>query len=138
MSTSDEREARSHFAERYAIPTADVNARIEQAVIGAAWGANGYTTVDQADELARRLRIGPEARLLDVGTGRGWPGVYLATRMGCTTVGTDMPLGALAIAAGRARTERVDDQVALVAAGSANQPFRSGSFDAVVHTDVLC
>jgi len=86
----------------------------------------------------RRLRIGPQARLLDIGTGRGWPGVYLVTRLGCTTVGTDMPLGALAVASGRARAESVDDRVALVAAGSANQPFRPESFDAVVHTDVLC
>ena len=138
MSTRDEREARSNFAERYAIPTADVNAWVEQAVIGAVWGANGYTTVDQADELARRLRIGPGSRVLDVGTGRGWPGVYFATHMGCTTVGTDLPLGALAVAACRARTEIVDDRVALVAAASANQPFRPGSFDAAVHTDVLC
>jgi hypothetical protein len=49
-----------------------------------------------------------------------------------------MPLGALAVAARRARTESVDDRVALVAAGSADQPFPAGSFDAVVHTDVLC
>jgi methylase of polypeptide subunit release factors len=138
MSGRDERSARSQFTERYAVPTGDANDRIERSVIGAVWGANGYTTVDQADELGRQLDLAPGQRLLDVGTGRGWPGLYLAARTGCALVGTDMPLGALARAARRARVEDIDDRVALVAAGGADQPFRRGSFDAIVHTDVLC
>jgi methylase of polypeptide subunit release factors len=134
----DEREARAHFGERYAIPTSDANARIEQAAIGAVWGVNGYTTVQQADELGRRLDLAPGRRLLDVGTGRGWPGLYLAARTGCTLVGTDMPLDALLSAARRALTEELADRVALAAAAGADQPFRPGVFDAIVHTDILC
>jgi methylase of polypeptide subunit release factors len=138
VSGRDEREARARFQERYAVPTGSVNARIEQSVIGAVWGANGYTTLDQAIELGCRLELAPGRRLLDVGTGRGWPGLYLAARTGCTIVGTDMPIGALAIAARRARAEGIGERVSLLAAAGAEQPFRSGSFDAVVHTDVLC
>jgi cyclopropane fatty-acyl-phospholipid synthase-like methyltransferase len=107
-------------------------------VIGAVWGANGYTTVAQADELGRRLRLGPGSRLLDVGTGRGWPGLYLAKRTGCSFVGTDMPLEGLALAARRACQEGIDDRAQLVAAAGGAQPFRAGSFDAIVLTDVLC
>ena len=73
MTTRDESDALTQFRERYAIPTTDVAAEIERRVIGAAWGANGYTTVEQADELAWRLDLGPGGTLLDVGTGRGWP-----------------------------------------------------------------
>ena len=138
MSGRDEREARTQFAERYAVRTGDVNARIEQSVIGAVWGANGYTTLDQANELGRRLRLAPGKRLLDVGTGRGWPGLYLAARTGCALVGTDMPLGSLATARDRARVEGIEDRVALVAAGGAEQPFQRGAFDGIVLTDVLC
>ena len=138
MTVRDERTARSDFAERYAIPTGEANARIEQEVIGAVWGANGYTTVAQADELGRRLELGPGARLLDVGTGRGWPGLYLALQTGCSVVGTDMPVEGLVRAEQRARRERVDGRVSLVAAAGAAQPFRSSSFEAVVLTDVLC
>ena len=138
MTSRDEREARAHFRERYAIPTAAVSAEIEQRVIGSVWGVNGYTTVAQADELGRRLGLAPGRKLLDVGTGRGWPGLYLASRSGCALVGTDMPLDALTIAARRARDEGIDDRVSLVAAGGAYQPFRPESFDAIVHTDVLC
>jgi methylase of polypeptide subunit release factors len=138
VSGRDEREARAHFQERYAVPTGGVNERIEQSVIGAVWGANGYTTLDQANDLGCRLDLAPGRRLLDVGTGRGWPGLYLAARTGCTIVGTDMPMAALVVAGRRARAEGMGDRVSLVAAAGADQPFRPGSFDAVVHTDVLC
>ena len=138
MTSRDERAALAHFSERYAVAAADAASDIEMRVIGAAWGANGYTTVAQADELGARLRLQPGETLLDVGTGRGWPGLYLASSSGCRVVGTDMPLDALRMAARRARHEHIGDRVGLVAAAGADQPFRDGSFDAVVLTDVLC
>jgi 2-polyprenyl-3-methyl-5-hydroxy-6-metoxy-1,4-benzoquinol methylase len=138
MTTRDERATRSDFAEHYALPGREANARIERDVIGAVWGANGYTTVAQVDELGRRLQLRPGSRLLDLGTGRGWPGLYLAKQSGCSLVGTDMPVEGLIVATRRARDERIDDRVALAAAAGAAQPFRPASFDAIVHTDVLC
>jgi methylase of polypeptide subunit release factors len=138
MTSRDEREALEHFRERYAVPATDVAAQIEASVIGAVWGANGYTTLEQADELARRLALQPGRRVLDLGTGRGWPGGYFASRYGCDVVGTDMPFDALSAARRRAASERVNGSFAAVAAAGAHQPFRPASFHAVVHTDVLC
>jgi 2-polyprenyl-3-methyl-5-hydroxy-6-metoxy-1,4-benzoquinol methylase len=138
LESRDERAARTHFEERYAVPIGDVNVRIEREVIGAAWGANGYTTLGQADELGGRIALGPGRRLLDVGTGRGWPGLYLTARTCCTLVATDMPFDPLAVAARRASAEGIADRVTLAAAAGADQPFRAGSFDAIIHTDVLC
>ena len=60
------------------------------------YGANGYTTAAQANLLAQRLDLGPGKRLLDVGSGRGWPGLYLAASTGCTVVLTDLLLLAVA------------------------------------------
>lgn len=131
-------DALAHFTERYATPASEVADRVEEQVLGAAWAANGYTTLAQADDLARRLALGPGARLLDLGTGRGWPGVYFASAYGCRVVGSDMPFAALAAAASRAGREGVGGRFAAVVAAGAGQPFRDGGFDAVVHTDVLC
>ena len=44
MTSRDERDARQHFRERYAVAANDLTAQIEASVIGAVWGANGYTT----------------------------------------------------------------------------------------------
>lgn len=137
MTSRDERDALAHFSARYATPTGGAADRVEERVIGAAWGANGYTTVGQADDLAALLGLRPGLRVLDVDTGRGWPGVYLAAAYGCRVVGTDMPLDALATARRRAGQAGAARAFSAVAAAGERQPFRPGAFDAVVHTDVL-
>jgi ubiquinone/menaquinone biosynthesis C-methylase UbiE len=134
----DEDEARTQFEDRYRAPGSDVTAMVEQRVIGAAWGANGYTTRSQADELLDHLALTPSDRLLDVGTGRGWPGLYLAHRAGCAVVGADLPFAALQSARRRAAQEGLDERTDLVVASGSRLPFRRRWFDAIVHTDVLC
>ena len=138
MASRDERAARTHFEERYGIVGNRAAALVEQRVIGAVWGANGYTTLAQADEFHDHLALTSSSRLLDVGTGRGWPGLYLAQRAGCSVVGTDLPLAALKKARARAEREALDDRSAMVVASGGTLPFRRRSFDAIVHTDVLC
>jgi 16S rRNA G1207 methylase RsmC len=136
MVTREEHDVRQRFAHRYAEDRTEVTREIERAVIGSDWGANGYTTLDQANRLAVELRLEPGTRLLDVGAGRGWPGLYLAARTGCQAVLTDVPVEALRLAAGRASVEGVAAS-SLVSSARA-LPFRAASFDAVVHADVLC
>lgn len=138
MTTRDQRNTLALFQERYAAPPSELLDRIEERVIGAAWGANGFTTLEQADELARRLHLGPGRRVLDFGTGRGWPGLYFASVYSCEVVGTDMPRDALVTASKRATRASLEDRFAAVLAAGARQPFRPGSFDAIVQTDVLC
>src|SRR5205807_6531345 len=68
------------FAERYRVGQTDDTRAVERIVIGGDWGANGYTTMAQADRLAEVLDLRPGKVLLDVGSGRGWPGLYLSRR----------------------------------------------------------
>ena len=138
MVTREERDTRQLFAGRYSEDRTGVVRQIEQAVIGGDWGANGYTTLRQADHLGAALRLGPSVRLLDLGAGCGWPGLYLAVRTGCQLVLTDIPLAGLRQAMDRAQAEDVTERAAAVVSTARALPFRAGTFDAVVHTDVLC
>ena len=103
--TKAERQTAERFAERYRVAPAEVSRRVELAVIGGDWGANGYTTAAQADLLGHQLGSAPGVRLLDLGAGRGWPGLYLAASTGCQVVLSDVPIEGLQAAAARARQE---------------------------------
>ena len=141
MTTRDEREACAYFTEGYAAAPRTVTlGDIERRVLGdaKAWGVNGYTTVAQAEAIGQALAIGPGQLLLDVGTGRGYPGLYLAAKSGCVVIGTDLPHEPLAAATRKAKREHLDSRAAFVVAAGGSQPFRAQSFDAVVLTDVLC
>ena len=138
MTIRDELQARALFQQRYRNTPSLVVCQIEQRVIGGDWGANGYTTMAQADTLARGLGLSAGDRLLDLGTGRGWPGLYLAARTGCRVVLADLPLEGLRVAADRAAAEGLAARAGVVVAAASGLPFRAGTFDAVIHTDVLC
>ena len=136
-SSKDEQQARAHFSERYATERTTALEDIERRVIGAAWPSNGFTTVQQAELLGDAVGLSPEKHLLDIGSGQGWPGLYLAKRTGCRVTLIDMPLEGLKTGLRRGERERIDVTGAVV--GSAKSlPFASESFDAVIHTDVLC
>ena len=138
MVSQEEQETRQRFRDRYREARTDVVQHIERSVIGGDWGANGYTTVAQADRLGDALRLAPGLRLLDLGAGRGWPGLYLAVSTGCTVVLSDVPLEGLRHALVRAHAEDATDRVAAVVSTARALPLRPATFDAVVHTDVLC
>lgn len=134
---SKRRDLEKRFHERYSAPTADAMLIVEREVIGANVGANGYTTVAQADLLAERLRLGPEHLLLDIGCGRGWPGVYLAAQTGCRALLLDLPLPALAASVKRADDQRLGERVSVVRGSATALPVAAHSFDAISHTDTL-
>jgi ubiquinone/menaquinone biosynthesis C-methylase UbiE len=50
----------------------------------------------------------------------------------------DLPLERLRVAANRAAAEGLAARVSVVVSAASGLPFRAGSFDAIIHTDVLC
>ena len=136
--SGDEQQSTSWFRERYGRASSDAARVLERIVIGGDFGANGYTTVAQADLIAARLHLQAGDRLLDVGSGRGWPGLYLAKVTNCSVVLSDLPEEGLRTARERAAVEGIGDRASAVVASARQLPFRHESFDAIVHTDVLC
>jgi cyclopropane fatty-acyl-phospholipid synthase-like methyltransferase len=110
--------------------------RAESRVIGCDYGATSYTTRSQADHMRRRLALAPGRLLLDVGSGAGWPAIYMATTTGARVVLSDIPWEGLRVASRRLTADRVSGHVVSATAGAL--PFRSATFDAVTSSDVLC
>jgi len=105
---------------------------------GCDYVTTGYTTHDEARWMAKLLDLQPDSRLLDVGAGAGWPGLYFAKEMGCETVLVDLPFNALQVASERAVRDQISDHCRVTVADGSQLPFRAGSFDAVSHSEVLC
>ncbi len=111
---------------------------LERSVCGCDYGSTSWTTRREAERIAQLLELRPTARLLDVGAGSGWPGLYLAQLTGCNVVLVDLPLAALRIALERATADCMFQHCGVVAADGAALPFKDASFDALSHSDVLC
>lgn len=126
------------FTDRHHLCCTPVWREIEAEALGSDHGSTGYTTVEQAEQLLDLLQLGPGDRLADIGSGAGWPGLLLASRSGCVVVGTDLPIEGLRRARVRAAADGVASRAGFAVATGRDQPLRSGAFDAVVHTDVLC
>jgi methylase of polypeptide subunit release factors len=131
------RASEERFRQRYALPLADAALEVEREAIGANVGANGYTTVEQAGLLAQKLGLTPAHLLLDIGSGRGWPGVYLAQATGCRAVLADLPEPALRAALKRTAGAGLTSRVSIVQSSAIKPPFRPRVFDAISHTDTL-
>ena len=111
---------------------------LERSVCGCDYGSTSWTTRREAERIAQLLGLGPTAKLLDVGAGSGWPGLYLAHRTGCEVVLVDLPFVALRTALERATTDGLAQRCGVVVADGAALPFKDASFDALSHSDVLC
>lgn len=125
------------FSQQYDKGRTRAELLVEREVHGTNARINSYTTVAQADTLADVLGLAPGVRLLDVGAGFGWPGLYLAKRTGCDVLLTDVPTTAMHSAAAAAAKQRLTNSCSFALASGAHLPFRPRSFDAIVQADVL-
>ena len=111
---------------------------LERSLCGCDYGSTGNTTRQEAEQIAELLDLRPGVKLLDVGAGSGWPGLYLAQLTGCDAVVVDIPIAALRIALERAIADGQSERCWVVAADAASLPFEDATFDAVSHSDLLC
>ena len=127
-----------YFQEKYSCPRAQAAGQVERAVFGHEVGLSGYTTVEQARELCNHLKLSFNNHLLDLGGGRGWPGLHIAQESTCRLASTDIPLDALREAKVNVKARGLEATTEVIAANGRALPFRSECFDGVVHADVFC
>ena len=134
----DEQALTEQFSEQYERAQTGVMLEIERSVCGCDYGGTSWTTLPEARRVGELLGLASGQRLLDLGAGSGWPGLYLARTTGCDVALVDVPLAGLRIAARRAALDGLDGACWIALADGAALPFRSGWFDAISHSDVLC
>jgi len=136
--TQEELALKDRFEAFYSRSRAPVMLAVERSVCGCDYGGNSWTTRATADDMTRHLGLGPGVRLLELGAGSGWPGLYQAGTSGCDVVLVDLPETGLRIARERAAQEGIGERVETVVADASDLPFAEQSFDAISHSDLLC
>lgn len=130
--------SRGCFTRDYELGRTAAMRDLERSVLGCDYGGTSWTTRREAGRVAELLGLRPGVRLLDVGAGAGWPGLYLAQITGCDVVLADLPVIGLRIALERAAADGFEERCGAVVADGAALPFGESSFDALSHSDVLC
>jgi len=119
----DDKNWTSSFEETFATPVSLVMERIWQEVLGSEYleglDAFSYISVTELRRFADEVQVGADQYLVDIGCGRGGPGLWVAAMTGARLIGIDVADSALAAARRRA------DEVGL--AGRAE--YRRGSFE---------
>jgi len=133
----DRPEMIQRFTERNRLAQSAVVLEIERGVLGCDYGGTSWTTRGEAEIVRRYLELAPGKRLLDIGAGAGWPGLYLARESGCDATLLDLPINGLRVALARAGAEKITGAVWAVAGDGAELPFMTGAFDAVSHSGVV-
>lgn len=136
--TIEEQALFDRLAAHYRHAMQPVMIEIEQTACGCDYGGTSWTTRNEALKLSELLALNPGRSFLDIGAGSGWPGLYLARITGCDVTLVDVPAEGLRLAAERAAADRLPGQCRAIAADGAALPFKSISFDAIGHSDVLC
>ncbi len=72
--TTKEQEVAETFGQQYELVLADVMLAMERDSCGSDYGGTSWTTKAEADRVGRLLDLAPRDRLLDIGSGAGWPG----------------------------------------------------------------
>ncbi len=126
------------FAASYEVSNLPAMREVERTVLGCDYGGTSWTTSTQATQIVEMLGLRQGLKLLDIGAGSGWPGLFLADTSGCDVTLLDLPVSALARAIKRARSDGIDDRVDAIAASGSALPFGNACFDAISHSDVLC
>jgi cyclopropane fatty-acyl-phospholipid synthase-like methyltransferase len=100
-------------------------------------GPSNMVPLDGLRELAVSLKLGPGSALVDLGCGRGGPGMWIARETGARLVGVDFSAEAVAQAMARRSLFGLVDRASFVVGTLDTTGLSAGSADAVVCVDAV-
>ena len=129
------------FETGFAAPGSAVQQRVWRAAFGSEYpeGVEPFSYVSRT-ELARfsaEVMVEGTGHLVDVGCGRGGPGLWVAAQTGARLTGVDIAASALAAAKQRARSLGLAARAEFVRGTFESMPLDGGSVDAVMSVDAL-
>lgn len=129
------------FSEEFAAPESAVHARVWAAVLGAEYPAEvapySYTTRSELARIATEVQVGPEDLLVDVGSGRGGPGLWVAATTGARYLAVDIAEAGLTEVKRRAEHLGLGDRAATAEGSFESLPIPDGHAAAVMSIDAL-
>jgi SAM-dependent methyltransferase len=82
--------------------------------------------------LGKRLRLGPESRVLDIASGRGGPALVLARELGCVVHGVEISADFHSVAVERVAAAGLEDRVSFELEDGAKATFEPEAYDAAL------
>jgi SAM-dependent methyltransferase len=129
------------FNETFAAPVSAVAARIWSEVLGDEYPANldihSFVSISELNRFAGELRLSPGDVLVDVGCGRGGPGLWVATQTDARLIGIDIAEAALSAARGRALALGIAERAEFRRGSFQDTGLSNASTNAVMSVDAL-
>jgi SAM-dependent methyltransferase len=138
---SSDRDWQAVFEETYAGPPSRVAERVWRRVYGEEYpsGLDPFSTVTLSElrRFASELQVGKGQTVVDIGCGRGGPGLWIAAATGASLVGIDISSHALEAARRRADAMDLEERAEFRVGSFESTGLAAGSMAGLVSIDAL-
>lgn len=132
------RQSHEFYESRYAPDRRKLRDTIYREVFDDYCGQMSWVMTADYDRFIGWLDVRPDARVLDIACGEGGPTLRLSARTGCSVVGIDNNVHAVASATALAHERGLSDRVRFEQCDASRLlPFSDGTFDALVCFDAV-
>lgn len=127
------------YGPQYARFDSEVAVLLRREVYGEDIGQQGWRTATEQAEIADRLLLRPDRRVLDVACGAGGPSLALVERTGCRLTGLDAEAAGIARAMAQASERGLEGRATFAVVDCGGRlPFEDATFEAVLCIDAIC